>query len=186
MSAIPLVIPSAELLTRTVDPLGRRGYRETRADYQQLFSFAIPGERALAALAALGPSVEVNAGGGYWAGLLRDRGADVLAFDLEPCPVCSTWTKRQWTRVDRAHSTIAGAFPQRTLLTIWPGPGNTAASDALAAYHGDTVAYIGEGSHHHDADPRFFDLLDRGWALRETVAIPNWERMVDRLHIYVR
>jgi hypothetical protein len=52
---------------------------------QRMFACAIPSERALQAIVALNlPLLEVGAGSGYWARLLRARGVDVLAFDLHP------------------------------------------------------------------------------------------------------
>jgi hypothetical protein len=44
-------------------------------------SWSVPTPAALEALGALSPLVELGAGNGLWAGLLRQRGADVLAFD---------------------------------------------------------------------------------------------------------
>ncbi|CAM9339292.1 unnamed protein product, partial [Phaeothamnion confervicola] len=48
------------------------------------YAWAIPDERAIQAAAEFSPIVEIGAGGGYWASLLRARGADVKAYDLEP------------------------------------------------------------------------------------------------------
>ena len=49
---------------------------------QCLFSSHVPSEAALAAICEHGPVVEIGAGSGYWAALLRARGVDVLAFDV--------------------------------------------------------------------------------------------------------
>jgi hypothetical protein len=48
------------------------------------FSLSVPSEEALAALKHCGPLCELGAGTGYWAALLRSRGADVVAYDLMP------------------------------------------------------------------------------------------------------
>ena len=45
------------------------------------YSWAIPDERALQILESFAPLIEIGAGKGYWARLLRDRGVDILAFD---------------------------------------------------------------------------------------------------------
>jgi hypothetical protein len=174
----PLVVPS------NLDDWGFNGSR--RRGYQQKYSFAIPCEEALAALVELGPIVEVGAGNGYWAQLLRERGADVLAFDLEPEPERNDWISLQWGPVAKAPATVAGEHPDRALLLIWPARNTTAASDALGSYGGDWVAYIGEGIYAHDADDRFFELLEAGWDEVRTVDIPQWDGMHDRLEIYRR
>lgn len=48
------------------------------------YSWAIPNDAALEAIAALGPIVEMGSGAGYWASLLRERGVDVVAYDAKP------------------------------------------------------------------------------------------------------
>ena len=45
------------------------------------YAWAIPDERALQILASFSPLIEIGAGRGYWARLLRDQGVDILAFD---------------------------------------------------------------------------------------------------------
>jgi hypothetical protein len=45
------------------------------------YSWAIPDERALNILGKFAPLIEIGAGSGFWARLLRDRGFDILAFD---------------------------------------------------------------------------------------------------------
>lgn len=57
-------------------------------DYQNLFvlplrrciSHAVPTSAALKTLSKLGPLVEMGAGSGYWAAMLRERKVDVLAY----------------------------------------------------------------------------------------------------------
>ena len=48
------------------------------------FSWAIPNNDALNVLAAHAPLIELAAGTGYWAHLLKQRGVDILAFDNDP------------------------------------------------------------------------------------------------------
>lgn len=45
------------------------------------YAWAIPDERALQILASFSPLIEIGAGRGYWARLLRDQGVNILAFD---------------------------------------------------------------------------------------------------------
>ena len=45
------------------------------------WSWSVPSEAALAAIGRYSPLVELGAGNGHWANLLRRRGADVLAYD---------------------------------------------------------------------------------------------------------
>eukprot|EP01038_Epipyxis_sp_PR26KG_P014838 gene14838-19944_t len=45
------------------------------------YAWAIPDERSLNILAQFSPLVEIGAGKGYWAKLLRERNVDILPFD---------------------------------------------------------------------------------------------------------
>jgi hypothetical protein len=53
---------------------------------RRMYSWAVPTDEAIAAIANASPFgvVEVGAGTGYWAMLLRHRGVDVLAYDRTP------------------------------------------------------------------------------------------------------
>ncbi len=53
-----------------------------RRELAALFAWAIPASGPLAVLSEYAPLVECGAGTGYWAALLRARGADVEASDL--------------------------------------------------------------------------------------------------------
>jgi hypothetical protein len=87
-----------------------QAYRESaRAWPCHLYAFAAPNERALEALAALGPLIEVGCGLGYWAHLLRQRGVDIIATDETPTAQCAHGTVNKyhgsipsWTSVEQA------------------------------------------------------------------------------------
>src|SRR5688572_22451888 len=57
-----------------------------RLSLAQEYSFAIPNEEAITAIAKAGDKkiVEMGAGTGYWAMLLRQAGADVIAYERTP------------------------------------------------------------------------------------------------------
>lgn len=50
----------------------------------RMYAFAVPTSEAIAVLKRYSPVVEVGAGTGYWASLLRKAGADVTALDCQP------------------------------------------------------------------------------------------------------
>jgi hypothetical protein len=85
-----------------------------RRELAALFAWAIPGDGALAVLARYGPLLECGAGTGYWAALLRARGADIVACDLAP-------GHKPWTPVRRADSiTAVRRHRDRALFLCWP------------------------------------------------------------------
>jgi hypothetical protein len=131
------------------DPLGHRG----RSDGVRTYSWSIPTPEAIGALVRLSPILEVMAGTGYWAKLIRDAGGDVIATDLFPPDGTETGSSYHksalpWADVIQMDALAAvQRWPDRTLLLSWPPHGEPHAADAVRAYHaagGRTVVYIGE------------------------------------------
>ena len=171
-----------------------RWTKETRVDYRWdlivRYAFAIPTDAAIRALAKLSPIVEIGAGRGYWAHLLRVAGADVLAFDTYPLRYAeSGWWRpgmgEPWTEVLRGGPERAGRYPDRTLLLIWP-PMSDMAERALRACRGSTVAYVGEGDGGCTGDRAFHAALERDWRVEREVSLPQWWGIHDDLTIYRR
>lgn len=171
------------------------------------FAWAIPNEAALSALANLSPLVEIGAGTGYWAGLLAQMGADVVAYDQNPSGPANRWhpEERRFHPVLQAEAEAAGLHPDRTLFLCWPPYGNDMAERALDAYEtagGSRLALIGE-SDGATATSAFHRRIGAGcdcgheweapcscppsrWRELRTVAIPQWPGLHDYLAIYER
>jgi len=177
------------------------------------YSWAIPNAEALDTIASFGPIVEMGAGTGYWAALLRARGVRVDAFDIEP-PTFDGSRKnhyhdatRTWTHVTRGSveklSAPALAVPlggylrgrlvrdrlgvdKRTLMLCWPPYSDSFASKALAAFRGNRVVYIGEGGRGCTGDDAFHETLDRDWIHERNVHIPQWDEIHDYLGVFRR
>lgn len=149
------------------------------------YSWAIPNEAALSALAGLGSIVEIGAGLGYWTSLLQQRGVDVVAYDAEP--EGNKWCKgTAWCDVLVGGPEKAAEHSDRALFLCWPPFEDPMASQALQYYQGQTVAYIGEGSGGCTADDAFHAALRQDWTLTAEVEIPQWVGMHDSLMIYTR
>jgi hypothetical protein len=87
------------------------------------YAWAIPNNVALTALAGLSPIVEVGAGTGYWASLLTEHGADVLAYDIVLPGEENHWhsdATNLWHPIQVGPSEVAGEHPDRTLFLSWP------------------------------------------------------------------
>jgi hypothetical protein len=152
-----------------------------RRELAAVFSWAIPGEGALAVLGGYGPLVECGAGTGYWTALLRARGVDVQACDIAP-------GRRPWTQIAASHAVAAvRASRDRTLLVCWPPYDDDGASyAAVRAYRGDVLLYVGGGPGGPTGTVRFHAELELNWAPVEQVAVPNWPGLRDRLVVYRR
>jgi hypothetical protein len=87
------------------------------------YAWAIPDDAALDMIGRYGPVVEVGAGTGYWAGLLAERGIDVVALDLWPAGHPQNFwhsTPGVYYPVEEAPVEAAARHPNRTLLLCWP------------------------------------------------------------------
>jgi hypothetical protein len=90
------------------------------------YSWAIPDKRAIRIAASFGPLVEVGAGKGYWAMLLRAAGVNVLAYDIIGTPAKGKGEKHGavtfWSEVQRggAKALQSVACLGRALFLCYP------------------------------------------------------------------
>src|SRR5690606_9223710 len=115
---------------------GRPRYgRESRV-YR--YAWAVPDDAALRIMAKHAPIVEIGAGTGYWAALLRARGVDIVAYDKDPPdggeghPFHAA--RRAWTDVAVGGPEKAAEHPDRTLFLCWPPYDDPLAADCLRGY----------------------------------------------------
>jgi hypothetical protein len=177
-------------------------------------AWSVPTPAALDALSTLGPLLEVGAGTGYWATLLTARGVDIVAIDQADSQDGQAFRFRH-AMVQTGNGVTALADPahqHRSLLLSWPDPvGDDATTDSdrdsfgaacVAAFTGDTLAYIGElGPAVVRTKPGFGDVFPAGGssasaalqeALRadftcaQTVHLPNWPPYNAHLTIWTR
>jgi hypothetical protein len=152
-----------------------------------LCSFAVPNDEAIFAIAELKmPVVEIGAGTGYWAWMLRQAGVEVEAFDKVPDPDMNEWMDGDsWTEVKRGTSIVLKDFAQHALMLCWPPYEDPMALDCLHEYQGDTIIFIGEWSGGCCATDAFFKELET-WMTERDVDIPKWPGMHDFLRILRR
>jgi hypothetical protein len=163
-------------------------YERRRAQVRR-YAFAVPTDAALATIADYAPIVELGAGTGYWAYLLRRRGVDVVAYDRFPPDRAANPNRldpRVWTEVLLGDESVLDRHPGRSLLLCWPSWRDPFAAAALGVYRGPTLIYIGEDAGGHTADDRFFDLLVRDWQPDTCVDLPHWPGASDRLTVFTR
>jgi hypothetical protein len=172
------------------------------------YAYALPDEDLIRRIAADAPIVEVGAGLGYWAWLLRQAGAEVRATDVRPPAqyfdargrLASTpgrrpgrpndWldTRPAWTLVEEADAaaTALAAPETAALLIVWPPYADQMAASALRAFRGAVVWYVGEGRGGACADDAFFDELEEAWEPDEVHALVRFPGLYDRAHRLVR
>ncbi len=146
--------------------------------------------------------VEIGAGNGYWAWMLTQYGCDVIAYDIAPTE--NDWVHGSHYPVLEGGTEKAALHPDRALMLCWPPHSDPMAFDALSAYQGDTLIYIGESSGGCTGDENFFRRLgctltwvdedgeyrdvtpSSEWTLLQKLNIPQWEGIHDAVYVYQR
>lgn len=156
------------------------------------YAWAVPTPKALNTVAEFCPNgiVELGAGTGYWASLLRAMGVDVLAFDASPVQNNNNRHHRNakpWTPIRRGFSTEAARHSDRVLMLSWPPKAPRPLSHrALAHYTGDKLVYVGQPKGGVTATPEFHDMLETDWELVLKMRLPNWKHIYNALYLYRR
>lgn len=170
--------------------LGEEGLAlaKRRRHLAEEYAWGIPNDEAVATLCDHDPLLEVGAGNGYWAWLVEQAGGDVVATD----PVAPTWAAADdlelYADVEPLSATAAidRYGPDRALFVCWPSEGMAWPAEALAAYDGETVVYVGTGRGACNADHAFHRRLFEAFELAESVAIPTYDTCTDRLEVWRR
>jgi len=143
------------------------------------FAWAVPTEEAIETIHRHAEVVvEIGAGSGYWAWLMRQAGIRVAAYDRNPPPFT-------WTPVSRGDEGAVSASAADALFLCWPPWASDMAVNALTLHRGRYVIYVGEwmgGS----AEWRFFASLAHGFRAIASAAIPQWQMRDDRLIVFER
>lgn len=135
--------------------------------------------------------VDPMAGTGYWARLLAERGAFVMAYDRHAAdPAANHWHQSMphWTRVlsGEAADTVAAAGAGVTLLLSWPPYDTPDGADAVRAYTGNRIIYIGEGDGGCTGDDELHKILSAEWIEVEYHKPVQWWGLHDMVFVYDR
>lgn len=153
------------------------------------FSWAVPSVQAIEEICKFAAGeliLEVGAGNCFWAFLIRKAGQRIIPSDS----FASHGTKRSKSFVPEMFELDAIQAIQvhqtNVLLLSWPGYEDPMGVDALKAFTGNKLIYIGEGPGGCTGNDEFFDLLDLHWIRVNRVDIPCWYGIHDSLEFYVR
>jgi hypothetical protein len=169
-----------------------------RRELVKKYSFAIPTEEAVRTICSHGPLIEIGAGTGYWAWLVRQLGGDILVYDIHPPrsearPSGNRFHENEgcWTNVEEGTEANISLYPDRTLLLSWPPFQEPMALQALQVYRGEYFLYVGalplaNGWKGPMATDAFLEELNRNWQLTASIELPNWDLCWDALHVFKR
>jgi len=184
---------------------------QIRQHLSRKYAFGVPGNSALDCLARYQPLVEIGAGTGYWARCLRERGVDIVAYDVMG-DAWRSWFRPSilletrhggaraivarphpeqaepvlWTEVLQGGPEVLQRHAERTLLLCWPDPWSGFDEASLLAYPGEYVAVVGEPGEGGPGSAGFRAQLQRSWRRIEAVPVPRWHSSRDRLCVYAR
>lgn len=135
--------------------------------------------------------IDPMAGTGYWARLLTERGVFTLAYDRHAAtPQYNDWHRgtEHWTRVlpGEAVDTVTAAGPGVTLLLSWPPYNTPDGADAVRAYTGHRIIYIGEGDGGCTGDDALHKIFQTEWSEVEYHAPVQWWGLRDLVFVYDR
>lgn len=157
------------------------------------YSWAIPTEEAIRQIALFSPVVEMGAGTGYWASLLKKAGVDVVAYDRSPpgstkslTAACNPWHigSKQHTKILQGTPETLKEHAYKTLFLCWPPRGSMAA-ECLRHWNGRFLVHVGEFGG-VTSNEKFRDSIEKDYGLLSTVSIPRWPGMNDMLTIWKR
>ena len=156
-----------------------------RWEFIEHFSFAIPSEEALAAIAKLSPLVEIGAGTGFWAALLARRGVDIVCTGERDADEPYTQTVGRYHPVKAVGDVGLAYLRDRNAFTCWPPyDDDLAYRVALRLRPGRYLAYIGESYGGCTGDDQFHEYVKDAFEMVEEIEIPQWGGLHDYLWIY--
>lgn len=161
-----------------------------RQDLVNEYSWAVPDDKAIRTLLKHSPVVEMGAGTGYWAYLLRAAGGDVVAYDRCVGDVfnINVWHPKgnSFTEILKGGPKDLAQHSDRSLFLCWPPLESSMAYECLTFWGGKTLIYVGEGMGGVTADEKFIVELRTKFSLIETVKIPKWAGMNDDMTVWSR
>ncbi len=173
---------------------------DRRRKFTSDYAWAVPSPAAIDAIAGFAhgrPVLEVGAGRGLWAALLKEQGAEVIATDGYCSHGMETILPHQRsleTYMDveaLSHVEAVARYGDRdtVLMTVWPPLEDPMAAGALEAFErkgGERLVVVGEGRGGCTGDDAFWGRLEKGWDEVDYVDIPKWFGIYDGLTLYVR
>ena len=144
------------------------------------YSYAIPNKEAIVTITKYSPIIELGAGTGYWARLLKKNECSIVCYDNK------SWGFRaKYFKVKKGSYNVLPRYKRHTLFLCWPPYNSSFAYDCLSRYIGQYFLYIGEANGGCCGCDKFFELLNK-WNLIKEISIPQWNGIHDRLFIYSR
>lgn len=150
--------------------------------YNTRYSYAVPNAVTLLKIKDFSNKIcEIGAGTGYWLWMFKQLSMNIVGYD-DFSTHYKDWQYSRWFRLHAGGSLSIKDHPDKTLFLCWP-PMSSMAHEALKAYRGNKIVYIGEGESGCTADDDFHNLLNEEWDVEQYNIIPQWPGIHDNLHL---
>lgn len=146
------------------------------------YSWAVPNEDVIRYCAEFSDLIEIGAGNGYWAQLIRDaqRSDDIIrAVDIDP-PEETYTTVEQVDMMNHLDAIKDGA-----VLLVWPPYDHGLATEVVRA-RPNHLLYVGEPRGGCTAEGGFFNYIDQEYGLVGKIDIPSYVGINDNFFHYAR
>jgi hypothetical protein len=163
---------------------------------REKFCYSIFSPAMLNFLKEYSPLVELGAGNGYNAWLLRQMNVDIEAIEAFPVEEGKNWffgtnalgmplnKGISWTTVTKGYAKDLANHSDRTLLISWP-PINTMAAEALEHYKGSNIILV--ENRKNCGTNSFYKSLSKNWHLIYSTETDGWSGFqVEWLELYRR
>lgn len=169
---------------------------DKRRDFAKNYSWAVPDRNAIEQIKRFVGNeriLEIGSGTGVWAKLIQDAGISITPTDLSPGETLNINNKKR-TRTpthtdiqELSHQQAIKQFGDHSVLMLcWPLYDHPMAYEALKAFRGNKLIYIGEGYGGCTGDEKFCNLLERKWTMTQRVEIPRWTGIYDSVQLHIR
>ena len=159
-----------------------------RDNFRHSVSWHIPTSSLIDLLKEFSPIVSIGAGFAYTESIASEKGADIIATDIQPNDKNKWCTKGEfYMEVEKLSGVEAvEKYSSRNVFMAWPPYDNPMAYEvALNMEIGKTLVFVGESYGGCTADDNFFQYLASNFEEQDTEAnIPSWSGIYDNVQVY--
>ena len=184
---VPTALLSATKRQSDYDLDHDRLMRHKRTQWIERYGFAIPSRDIVQRLATM-KLLEVGAGTGYWAALIKQAGGDIIATDASEPGAENLYqqTVAAWTNVEQYDAQAAiTQNPERDVLMIWPCLRSDWSGHTIKAMRvGQMLIYVGEPPRGCTGTEEFHHKIARSFKPQEQHDIPTWLGIHDQVTFF--
>jgi hypothetical protein len=162
-------------------------YTQNRKILQEKYAYTLPTREALDIIVKYKVEsggrgfLELGAGKGYWAMLLKKMGCNIIATDVDTGWFTDNHRYTEIVQLDAIKATKQ--YPDRTLIIMYPHDKSTWPIEVLPWYKGEYIILVmGDGC----ATEEFWGILSEEWEDEETIDLTHWPLFPTCMTVYKR